>query len=134
MTDERFHATWDARMGPEAADLLGKRARLGLIPLAFFAVIVSAAAIGSGRFYGLVGLVAVLVTLGTYLPLQARANRRLASAMSSHLGFEVSPRALPRVMTTRVFEGLVREGQGAPRRQRSFLGGFIRVTLPPKTK
>jgi hypothetical protein len=133
VANDRFHATWDARIGPEAADLLGKRARLlALIPVAFLAVTVSATVIGSGRFYWLVESLAVLVTLGSYLPLQARANRRLAAAMSSHLGFEVSPGTLPRVMTRTVFERLVREGEGAPRRERSFLGGFIRISLPPK--
>lgn len=132
VANDRVHATWDSRIGPEAADLLGNRGRLGLIPMAFLAVTVSAGAIGSGRFYWLIELLAVLVTLGTYLPLHARANRRLAAAMSSHLGFRVSPRALPRVMTTKVLEGLASEAQGAPRRQRSFLGGFIRVSLPPR--
>jgi hypothetical protein len=128
----QLHSTWDSLIGYEATEILATRAMVGLIPVALVGIMVAAASsLSGGSYYAVVGASAA-VLLPTYVRLQARSNRRLAAAMSAHMGVPVSHRVLPRLLTRRVVEGILREGQGNPRREKSFLGGRVRFTLPPK--
>jgi hypothetical protein len=68
-----------------------------------------------------------------YVVTLARVNRRLADAMTTQLGMEITSRTLPRFRSaTGSDTWLANLTAGVPRRERSFLGGFIRVGLPPK--
>ena len=131
MASENFYRIWEPRIGRDAANILKTRAWLAVLPFGFIVTtVVFALTLNDATYYIADG--AVLVTgFGVMSYALPRINRRLAAAMSNHLGMNVT--SLPRFRSADRFDTwLANERAGKPRRERSFLGGFIRISLPPK--
>jgi hypothetical protein len=133
MAADRLAALWEQRLGADATSLLRRRARLGLVLLAGLILIVVAAAVLQGALYYVVAALLVLGEMAFYIVGVGHLNRKLASALADHVGLPVSPGHLPPFRRTGDFDRwLENQRSGAPPRESSFFGGFVRVRLPPK--
>jgi len=127
---DRLSATWESRIGPESIALLRKRARFAPPLLAGLVLILVAAALLNGPAYYVVATLLVSADLGILLVGVGRLNRQLAASLTRHLGFPVASSLLPSFRSTEAFDAWLRKTTSG--RQRSWLGGFIKATLPPK--
>jgi hypothetical protein len=129
--DETFYATWDPRIGHEAAVLLHKRARwFPVLFIDFIAIVVLGQFFNGSAYYLWAGLVAV-VLFAEVGYMSARTNRRIAAAMSRHLGFHVG--GLPSFRTTTRYDDWLADQRGtAPYSEKKIFGNFVRLRLPPK--
>lgn len=133
MSQQRFNAIWEPRVGREATNLIRKRSWFALGQLAALAVIVVLAITLNGSLYYFVGLPVIAAYVIVYIVLLRRSNGRLAAALSHHLGVAIPPGNLPPVRSVQRFDKAVADlREGRPRRKKALLGGFIRVELPPK--
>jgi len=129
--DEQFFANWDGRIGHDAALLLRKRARWMPVFLAdFVAIVVLAQVLNGSAYYLSAGLVLLLLFVELWY-FSARTNRRLAAALSQHLGFKVG--GLPSFRTVSRYDDWLADRQGSvPYREKRIFGGFILLRRPPK--
>lgn len=129
----RIHGVWDERIGPQAAAILARRARLSLIPIGWLAVTVLFAAALHGAAYW-VAEALLLPAIVWFFYMLRSVNRQIAGALSQHLGSPVDPRRLPSFRSTDRFDKwlAVREGRAQRRAVVSSPRGFFKITLPPK--
>jgi hypothetical protein len=131
MTNERFNAIWEPRVGTEATRLIRRRAWLVLSRLAASPVIILLAITLDSPLYYIVTFPLLGIYLIGVLLLMRRTNRRLAAALTRHLGVEITPQTLPPVRRAELFDRAVSSlREGRPGRKRSFFGGFIRIERP----
>ena len=127
---DRFDAIWASRVGAEAAALLRKRARLALGRLALLVFITAMAVARVGAYFAVV-LPVVVVYLCADLWLLRRFNRRIAAALSAHLGIPISTWGIPPVRSAAQFDRAIEISKGtATAHERSFFGGFIKIRRP----
>jgi hypothetical protein len=133
VASDGFYGIWEPRIGRDATDILRSRAKLSFIPVFMLVLIVAfAVALHGPAYYAAAGAVVVL-GIPSYLVRLRSANRRLASAITDHLGRPVSSKTLPRFRTAAMFDAWMAHSQaGTPQRERSFFGGFVKIRLPPK--
>jgi hypothetical protein len=106
---------------------------MAAFPVAMLVAIIWMAGTVSGSAYYATTLLVVVVGSTCYAVGLYRMNRRLASELTAHLGFEVSPKRLPPFRKAARFDSWLQATRsGTPRRERSFLGGFIKISQPPK--
>jgi hypothetical protein len=131
MANERLNTIWEPRIGREATALLRQRSWLALTRLGLLAFIVVLAITVTGPLYYLVVLPVTGVYLFAYVWALMRINRRLADALSRHLGLPITPKNLPPVRRVEVFDRAVASlREGRPARDRSFFEGFIHIRTP----
>lgn len=131
---DTFFDIWEPRIGAEATSALRRRGQLAIFRLVFGVVLVALiVALARSGLYWPVVLAFVVVGLPIYVIGTSRTNRRLADALAAHLGFPVTTKTLPPLRSAAVFDGwLSAMKAGVPPRERSFFGGFVKVTRPPK--
>jgi hypothetical protein len=133
VSKESFYRLWEPRIGRKAAETLSKRGWMAAFPVAMLVAIIWMAGTVSGSAYYATTLLVVVVGSTCYAVGLYRMNRRLASELTAHLGFEVSPKRLPPFRKAARFDSWLQATRsGTPRRERSFLGGFIKISQPPK--
>lgn len=70
-----------------------------------------------------------LVFFGVYAVGTVRDYQRLKRALSEYFGYEITSKNMPALRHPESFDNWKAR---SPRRERSFLGGFIKVSQPPK--
>ena len=131
MPNERFYAQWEPRVGVEATQLIRKRSWLKVLRLApFVSVVVLLLTVGRSLYYVVVWPLVFAFAIA-YAWYQRSIDRRLADALSRHLGLAITPRNLPPVRNVESFDAVVSDiREGRPGRQKSFFGGFLRFGRP----
>ena len=134
-SESSFHGIWDPRIGREAADILAKQRYVTLLAIpAAVALGLLTVSVRGPLLWAAYSLVLIVDVTPIWI-LSHRTNRRLARAMSAHLGFEVTPGSLPSMKMQYIdqFDKWVTDTRsGTPRREWKIFGGFIRFSLPPK--
>jgi hypothetical protein len=128
---DRFDRVWEPRVGSTAAGLLRKRAWIVVgWAVAFVAAFVIISATASSMYNEIV-LPLTFVWICVSFLLLRWFNRRIAAAMSSHLGVQISTWTIPSIRNAERFDREVEVLRGVrPVKERSFLGGFVRIRRP----